>query len=160
MNQDERQPLPTREPKGWIARLGKDAIFWTLMVYAGLMLTVAVLHRTNVIDLFQSENFLVPLAIPWFGAMGAILVSLQAIFERREDWDPSYNYWHLGRPIVGALFGVLSFLILSLIVTLAGSTPPAPNTTSTIASLNLYHVLAFMVGYREATFRNLLKRVR
>lgn len=129
------------------------------MFYAALMFAVAVLHRTEVIDLFKSDNFLVPLSIPWFGAIGAIMISLQAVFERREDWDSAYNYWHLARPLIGATLGIMSYLILSVIVTLAGSTPPDTSAAPTIANMNIFHVLAFIVGYREETFRDLLKRV-
>ena len=60
---------------------------------------------------------------------------------------------------MGAVLGVMSFLILSVIVTLAGSTAPSPDSAPTIANMNIYHVLAFIVGYREETFRDLLKRV-
>ncbi len=123
------------------------------------MLSVAVVHRCGVIDLFEMKDFLVPLSIPWFGAIGAITISLQAVFERRDDWDSSYNYWHLARPLVGSVLGIMSFLILSVIVTLAGSTAPSPDSAPAIANMNIYHVLAFIVGYREETFRDLLKRV-
>ena len=157
-HQDEPPVDPPATPT-WVTRLGKDTIFWTSMFYAVLMFTVAVLHRTEVIDLFKSDNFLVPLSIPWFGAIGAIMISFQAVFERRDDWDSAYNYWHLARPLIGATLGIMSYLILSVIVTLAGSTPPDTTNAPTIASMNIFHVLAFIVGYREETFRDLLKRV-
>ena len=96
---------------------------------------------------------------PMVWLIGAVIISLQAVFERREDWDPAYNYWHLARPLVGAVLGVMSFLILSVIVTLAGSNAPSPDSAPAIANMNIYHVLAFIVGYREETFRDLLKRV-
>lgn len=146
-------------PEIWIAEWTKDTIFAVSVVYSILMLAVAVVHRSGVIDLFEMKDFLVPLSIPWFGAIGAITISLQAVFERREDWDSSYNYWHLARPLVGAVLGIMSFLILSVIVTLAGSTAPSSDAAPTIANMNIYHVLAFIVGYREETFRDLLKRV-
>ena len=154
--QIEEQPAPSAT---WITRLSKDTIFWTSAVYAALMFTFGVLHRTEVIDLFKNENFLVPLSIPWFGAIGAIMISLQAVFERRDDWDPAFNYWHLARPLIGATLGIMSFLILSVIVTLAGSAPPDTSKAPTVADMNIFHVLAFIVGYREEKFRELLKRV-
>ena len=160
MNVDQSTPdeNPTAKPT-WITRLGKDAIFWMSMFYAALMFTAGVLHRTEVINLFENDNFLVPLSIPWFGAIGAIMISLQAVFERRDDWDPAYNYWHLARPLIGATLGIMSYLILSVIVTLAGSTPPDTSVAPNIGNMNIFHVLAFIVGYREETFRDLLKRV-
>ena len=36
------------------------------------------------------------------------------------------RYWHLGRPLIGAVLGIMPFLILSVIVALAGSNPPSP----------------------------------
>lgn len=146
-------------PEIRFAEWSKDTIFGCSMTYALLMLAVAVVHRWGGIDLFEMEGFLVPMSIPWFGAIGAIIISLQAVFEKRDDWDPTYNYWHLARPLIGAVLGVMSFLILSVIVTLAGSTSPSPDSAPTIANMNIYHVLAFIVGYREETFRDLLKRV-
>ena len=137
----------------------KDTIFGVSMTYAVLMLAIAVVHRCGLIDLFEMDDFLVPMSIPWFGAIGAVIISLQAVFKHREDWDPAYNYWHLARPLVGAVVGVMSFLILSVIVTLAGSSAPSPDSAPSIANMNIYHVLAFIVGYREETFRDLLKRV-
>ena len=152
-----RSRLPALKP---IVSYSKDQIFVIAILYAVLMLVIAWLHRTGKFDLFETKEFLVPLSIPWFGAIGAIIVSLQAVFERRgEDWDPTYNHWHIGRPIIGAVLGVMSYLILSVIVTLGGSTPPSPEQAPTIANLNIFHVLAFVVGYREETFRDLLKRV-
>ena len=155
-------PTPNTEPKSpktGVALWTKDTIFRISMAYAIAMLVVAVVHRCGVIDLFEMKDFLVPMSIPWFGAIGAITISLQAVFERRDDWDSSYNYWHVARPLVGAVLGIMSFLILSVIVTLAGSTAPSPDAAPTIANMNIYHVLAFIVGYREETFRDLLKRV-
>ena len=160
MNDDQSMPdeNPAAKPT-WITRLSKDAIFGMSMFYAALMFTAGVLHRTEVINLFENDNFLVPLSIPWFGAIGAIMISLQAVFERRDDWDPAYNYWHLARPLIGATLGIMSYLILSVIVTLAGSTPPDTSVAPNIGNMNIFHVLAFIVGYREETFRDLLKRV-
>jgi hypothetical protein len=162
VQQNDDNPDPSRNAKWYrieFAKLSKDSIFFISLLYALAMLFVAVLHRFGKIDLFEMKDFLVPLSIPWFGAIGAITISLQAVFERRDDWDPAYNYWHLARPLLGAILGIMSFLILSVIVTLAGSTPPTPTAAPTIASMNIFHVLAFIVGYREETFRDLLKRV-
>ena len=73
----------------WISGLSKDTIFWTSVIYAALLFTVAVLHRAGVINLFNNDDLLVPLSIPWFSAIGAVTISLQAIFERLRRLGPS-----------------------------------------------------------------------
>ena len=145
--------------KSWIVGLSKDAIFWTSVVYALLAFVILVLYQLNLLGISGVE-FSIPPAIPWFGAVGAITISLQAVFERRGDkWDSTFNYWHLGRPLIGAVLGIMSFLILSVIVALAGSTPPSPDNAPNVMNVTIFEVLAFIVGYREETFRHLLKRV-
>lgn len=158
-------PLPNSEedsisrPTSWIVGLSKDAIFWISVGYALFAFVFLVLYQLNLLGI-DGIKFSIPPAIPWFGAVGAITISLQAVFERRgEKWDSTYNYWHLGRPLIGAVLGIMSFLILSVIVALAGSTPPSPASAPNVMNVTIFEVLAFIVGYREETFRHLLKRV-
>jgi hypothetical protein len=56
---------------------------------------------------------LVPIAIPWFGALGAVTLSLYGVFSWNSQWDTKWNYWHAARPFVGAIFAVVSILFLS-----------------------------------------------
>lgn len=145
--------------RSFITGLSKDAIFWIAISYTGILFLLAALHIFGKVNLSATKQFLVPASIPWFGAVGAVMISFQGMFDYRKDWDPAFNYWHLARPIVGAALGVMSFLILGVIVSLAGSTPPDSDSAPTVARMNIFHVLAFIVGYREQTFRDLLKRV-
>jgi hypothetical protein len=129
----------------------------------------------------------VPLGVPWFGALGAVLISLTGVFEHEHDWDDSYWPWHVARPLIGVAVAVVSVLILQAGVLAVGSTPiqPAPTptpatqtsptptptptppasstpsqTTNTRIPTNLlYYLVAFLVGYREETFRELIKRL-
>jgi len=160
----------------------------------------------------------VPVGVPWFGALGAVLISLTGVFEHEHDWDPSYWPWHIARPLIGVALGVVSMLILQAGVLAVGSTPirptptptpaaaatPAPPASSTatptppgstakpspgsstatptppgpaatptpsatpspnqpsptpVPSNLLYYLIAFLVGYREETFRELIKRL-
>jgi len=99
----------------------------------------------------------VPLGVVWFGALGAVLISLTGIVEHAHDWDPSLALWHLSRPVVGASLAVVGVLILQAGILAAGSTPttnPPP-----ISKNLLYYLVAFLVGYREETFRELIKRL-
>jgi hypothetical protein len=153
----------------------------------------------------------VPLAVPWFGALGAVLISLTGVFEHEHDWDLSYWPWHVARPLIGVALGVVSVLIMQAGILAVGSTPiqqptptpvstqtaatptptpaakptptptgavtqtPTPTSTPTsqgstgqnqpgnskgpVPSNLLYYLVAFLVGYREETFRELMKRL-
>jgi hypothetical protein len=97
----------------------------------------------------------VAVGVPWFGALGAVLISLTGVFQHEHDWDASYWPWHLARPLIGVALGVVSVLILQagvLSVTSNGNSSPPPNSL-------LYYLVAFLVGYREETFRELIKRL-
>jgi len=100
----------------------------------------------------------VPIAAPWWGALGAVLLSLTGVFDHRVDWLPSYGFWHLARPIFGASFAAFSVIVFQAGVLAVGKDlKPAPGATNT---QNLfYYALAFIVGYREETARTLIKRV-
>jgi hypothetical protein len=105
----------------------------------------------------------VPLAVVWFGALGAVLISLTGIVEHAHDWDDSFALWHLSRPLVGASLAVVGVLIIQAGVLASGS-PVAPPTTTPATPTEipknlLYYLVAFLVGYREETFRELIKRL-
>jgi len=129
-----------------------------------------------------------PVGVPWFGALGAVLISLTGVFEHEQDWDASYWPWHVARPLIGVAVAVVSVLILQAGVLAVGSTPipsastptptaasgqatptptPTPPASSTqnqttnpkIPTNLLYYLVAFLVGYREETFRELMKRL-
>jgi len=98
----------------------------------------------------------VPLAVIWFGALGAVLISLTGIVEHAHDWDESFALWHLSRPLVGASLAVIGVLILQAGVLAIGS---SPNVSTETPKNLLYYLIAFLVGYREETFRELIKRL-
>jgi hypothetical protein len=198
--------------------MGRKTTFWLALVYLTVILVVGVLFFVKrELLIFVPESF-GPLAvgIPWFGALGAVMISLTGVFEHEHDWDTSYWPWHVARPLVGAALGVVSVLIMQAGVlsvngtiqqpgstsqptstqTGAAATPgpvakPSPTTTPAPASTAsptpaasptstpqgsstpvpptnskgpgssnlLYYLVAFLVGYREETFRELIKRL-
>jgi hypothetical protein len=74
----------------------------------------------------------VPLEVPWFGALGAVMLSLQGVFQHRgDDWDVTHHAWHVGRPIVGALVGVVGFYLFVVAITATGSDVRVPGMTTT-----------------------------
>jgi hypothetical protein len=134
------------------------AIFSVQIVYLTILAVLAIIFFTNrdLIDLPQTLGPL-PIAIPWFGALGAVLISLVGVTEHRQDWDPSYRFWHWSRPLLGASFGSISVIIFQAGI-LAVGTQPTPDGSNVTKDL-LYYLTAFVVGYREETFRELIKRL-
>jgi hypothetical protein len=98
----------------------------------------------------------IPLLVPWLGAVGAVLLSLSGLVDHFGDWDSSYLVWHLVRPLIGAVAGSIAALILiGGIITVTG-----PSNLPTGGNKDiLYDTVAFLVGYREETFRTLIKRI-
>ena len=96
-----------------------------------------------------------PLAVPWFGSLGAVIIGLTGIFQHQKNWDHSYDYWHIARPFTGIAFGVVGVLIFMTVVSTASSTSLPPAGSGKL----VYYVVAFLIGYREETFRQLIKRV-
>ena len=208
--------------------MNRKATFVLAFVYLSIILLMGLLYFVDRDLLFFVPAAFGPVAVgvPWFGALGAVLISLTGVFEHEHDWDESYWPWHVARPLVGAALGVVSVLIMQAGVLSVGATPilptptptptpvaaqaaataspspgakptptpsptatptppgnatstPAPTPTPTptpappgsgsqnqpanskapIPSFLLYYLIAFLVGYREETFRELIKRL-
>jgi hypothetical protein len=103
-------------------------------------------------DAVQFKLGQLPFEAIWFGALGGLLVSLQGIFDYNRKWRDSYNYWHIIRPVLGAIMGTLGCLIF-IVLTEAATKEPSP------VKPVFYDVIALAIGYREASFRALLKRL-
>jgi hypothetical protein len=144
-----------------ISTLTTSFFFWLGIGYLLFLLLIGIFYA------FQRGSGppymlggLLPLAVPWFGALGAVTISLAGVFFYSDQgWDKKYNYWHIGRPLFGAVLGVVAYFIFILIVSSAGS-PIAIFSASPPKSKDciIYYVLAFLVGYREETFRELIQR--
>ncbi len=65
----------------------------------------------------------IPIGVVWFGALGAVLISLTGVVEHADDWDPKLYLWHLSRPLMGAALGVVGVLILQAGVLATGTQP-------------------------------------
>lgn len=165
--------------------MDRKTTFILALLYLGVILAIGLVFFVKRDLLFFVPDAFgpVPLGVPWFGALGAVLISLTGVFEHEHDWDLTYWPWHVARPLIGVTLGVVSVLILQAGVLAVGSTPIQPTPTSTPpsstptptpaptppASQNqptkpiptnlLYYLVAFLVGYREETFRELIKRL-
>jgi len=145
-----------------ILRLGPSFFFWLGMVYTALLLLMAVAYNLCFTDPKPMVlGGILPIAVPWFGALGAVTISLEGVFVWNSQWDRKYNYWHIGRPLFGAVLGIVAFFIFVVAVAASG-TPPKfldGDMASTAAKdAIVYYIVAFLVGYREETFRELIKR--
>lgn len=134
----------------YIAALALLALFWA----KGLPGT----HHTGLHAVFVKGVIggLVPLAVPWFGALGGITISLYGVFEHNAHWQTRWNYWHAARPVVGAILASVGYLLFVAVIQSTGTTvTPGSGKPPTVIT---YDVLAFILGYREETFRTLIKR--
>ncbi len=118
------------------------------------LLAVAYFSQPTVLVLRPSLGPL-PIGVIWFGALGAVLISLTGIVEHAKDWDASLALWHLSRPLVGASLAVVAVLMLKAGIVSIGTAAPDSQTSNNL----LYYLVAFLVGYREETFRELIKRL-
>ncbi len=132
-------------------------VLYLLILFALALIYLTDLHnRLNV--LLPASFGSLPVGVPWFGALGAVIISLSGAFDHRTDWDPSWNLWHFTRPLIGVSLAIVSWLILQAGILAVGSTAPGAQGPAVPTNL-LYYLIAFVVGYREAVFRDLIKRV-
>lgn len=103
---------------------------------------------------------------PWAalgGLIGGVTISVVGISRHAHDWNPSrYAYWHLARPLLGLLTGSVAVLILLFVLKGVGGDGVKlfdPNRRFDGAAHGFMFVVAFVVGYREESFRELVKRV-
>ncbi len=94
----------------------------------------------------------IPLAVIWFGALGGLLKSLTGIFAYSRRWNPSYSYWHVLKPAVGAITGAMGCVLLLVTIELATTGPTRTDPT-------IYEGVAFVFGFAEAAFRSLITQV-
>jgi hypothetical protein len=92
---------------------------------------------------------LLPLVVPWAGATGAVTAGMFGIYFHNQSWDKRYNYWYFARPVTGAVLGGFAYVFFVALIDATGS---HPKTSSNF----IYAAIAFIVGFREKTFFNLL----
>jgi hypothetical protein len=145
-----------------IMRLGPSFFFWLGMGYTALLLLMATaynLRSTGPRPMMLGG--ILPIAVPWFGALGAVTISLEGVFVWNSQWDRKFNYWHIGRPLFGAVLGIVAFFIFVVTVAASGTPPKFLDGDAASTSAKdfiVYYIVAFLVGYREETFRELIKR--
>lgn len=143
---------------------GRPFVFALEIVYLAILGALAGLEVSGVVH-FPATVLTIPVAAAWFGALGGVLISLVGVSEHDDSgtadaahpahWNRSYRYWHWSRPFAGAAVAVVAILFFQSGVLAIGV--PADKLTN--GGQLFYYVLAFVVGYREETFRELLKKV-
>ena len=91
--------------------MDRKRTFWTVFAYLLGLLILGVLFAFSLLSFVPDAFISVPVGVPWFGAVGAVLISLTGVFAHEHDWDPNYWPWHVARPFVGASLGVVGVLI-------------------------------------------------
>ena len=154
-------PLNPETTLPLIWRLTPSFFFWLGMTYTAFLLLSAVIYQVAVPRTARPVLLgeILPIAVPWFGALGAVTISLEGVFLWNQQWDRKYNYWHIGRPLFGAVLGIVAFFLFVVIVAASGSAPKFLDDRSAPGKdYIIFYVVAFLVGYREETFRELIKR--
>jgi Abnormal spindle-like microcephaly-assoc'd, ASPM-SPD-2-Hydin len=142
--------------------LSEAAAFLALdVLYVAVLVVLLVGRQAHWFWLDRIHNpigGIIPLGVPWFGALGAVTVSIYGVVDHASNWMARWNLWHVIRPVVGAILGTVAYLIFIGVIQATGTTPSAVGSSPSI-KLITYLVIAFVVGFREQTFRSLVKRV-
>jgi hypothetical protein len=96
-----------------------------------------------------------PVVVPWSGAIGTVVVAIFGLYMHRADWDDSYDYWYGVRPLTGAVLGSFGYVFLAVIIQSTGN--PAVGSKTGSGDL-VYAALAFIIGFSQKTFHDLLER--
>jgi hypothetical protein len=117
-----------------------------------------------------------PLVVPWAGALGGLSISIVGVSRNFRKWGPKidtskpvrehegleqhldWNAWHLTRPLVGTIFGTFAVLIVVFVIGTIGVAQDGSIDITPAGAATLM-VIAFVIGYRERTFRLLIERV-
>src|SRR5215472_12251819 len=105
--------------------MSRKTIFVISLSYLSILLALGLLFfvRRDWLCFVPDAFGPVAVGVPWFGALGAVLISLTGVFEHEHDWDVSYWPWHLSRPLIGTALGIVSVLILQAGVLSISATP-------------------------------------
>jgi len=143
----------------WKWGSSRAGIFVIQLVYLLCLGVFVIMYRAGwVIDVRRDFFGPVPFLVPWFGAVGAVVLSLSGVFEHKRDWDPEDCYWYWSRPLIGGVTSTVSVLIFQSGILAVGG--DLPNTAHNTATKNLlYYLVAFVAGYRENVFRELIRRI-
>jgi hypothetical protein len=128
---------------------GRTAIFVYDVVVLAIVLAVGVALIKSDFQKFVGNYRLLVLSM-WFGALGGLMISFKGIYDHakgQDAWDDSFSLWHIGRPLSGAIAGLMTVVILQAV-------NPGANLTHPVV-----YVSAFIFGTQERRFFNFLYEV-
>jgi hypothetical protein len=150
-----------------VTALGANGLFWVLSLQLALLLGLLVLQV--VLPLVPHNTLLlgvVPLAVPWAGAVGGVVNALIALGGHSELWfdDPNqgreFNIWYLARLPVSATLGTVAAGIVAIFLHTVDVTAADDGTfTYTPLAKASLALVAFAIGYHQKAFDGLFTRL-
>ncbi len=150
---------PSRHMPKWLVAIP--------LIYLIFLAIILIVYRAPISDstLTSSNNlrtisifgFSVPILVFWFGTLGGVVDSLQQIFAKNKRWNHTDTVWHVFAGLVGAAYGLASYLTLQAVVSATGSvlSPKA----STIQTEAIFALAAFTIGYEQTKFHEMMDAV-
>lgn len=75
------------------------------------------------------------------------------MFLHRYEWEDKFTLWHVFSGVVGAVYGIVSYLFLVVIVMNAGA------SVSLKLNSPVFALGAFAIGYGQSQFHSMMKKV-
>jgi len=125
---------------------------WDLFVIAVLVAVAVWFVDGTIFPALIPDRYRLPVHCAWFGGLGGVVISLKGIYDHAsrtapDPWNDRFNLWHVGRPISGAITGLVTFVLLLAINPNASPAPP------------VVYAAAFVLGTQERRFFNFLYEV-
>jgi IPT/TIG domain len=130
---------------------GRNAIFLYDVGIAVLLVVIGVFYvRYRDALTWGGDTFKLAIEGMWFGSLGGVMISLKGIYDHADGqngWDRSFTLWHIGRPLSGAIAGLMTVVLL---LAVNSNGPPTKAVT---------YAVAFIFGTQERRFFNFLYEV-
>jgi hypothetical protein len=128
----------------------RAGIFWFDLIDLAVLFILGAWYVEFPDSVKLADSYKLPVESMWFGSLGGVIISLKGIYDHSggaDGWDRSYNLWHLGRPVSGAVAGLMTVVLLMVVNSSGKLTPP------------VVYAAAFIFGTQERRFFNFLYEV-
>ena len=137
--------------------IGRRVAFWYALIWLVVLLALAYCWARGYLNSALAGIPLPAIASAWAGAVGAITISLRGVYEHwvdaskhprgKSEWTNALLLWHIGRPVTGAVIGVVVFAVFQAAY---------PSGTPSAAPLV---VGSFVLGLQERQFFEWVKQI-